>query len=59
MHKKFQASPSKGSGADSYREWQISYQFFMQCDQLPGCKNYQECLSSKSMAMLKDYMQYN
>lgn len=27
-HKKFQTNLPKGSGADSYREWQISYQFF-------------------------------
>ena len=28
-HKKFSLVPPKGSGADSYREWQITYQFLL------------------------------
>lgn len=57
MHKKFNASPSKGMGADSYREWQISYQFVAQSGNLG--KDYREYLSNKSQNLLKNYIQYN
>jgi hypothetical protein len=58
-HKKFQVSPAKGSGADSYREWQISYQFIIGEDNVETGRNYRKYLSDTSLRLLKDYMLYN
>ena len=50
MHNKF-AGEKKGGGADSYREWQITYQFVM-ADQLASM-NSKGAHSSRYMEMLK------